>query len=99
MTRNDALSRIDQTILCLESCVETFVSSNDPILAECCEDSLRALKPLRQVIFNALDENKPLAHFSKTEGTAKIVPYKEVIDGQVKSMSQFLSKVERTGRE
>ncbi len=99
MTRNDAMSRIDQIILCLESCVQDYIKSNDPILAECCEDSLRALKPLRQVIFNSLDENRPLAHFSKTEGTAKIAPYKEVLDGQVKSMSQFLSKVERTGRE
>ncbi len=71
MTRNDALSRIDQTLLCLESCVE-FFSGSDPLLAACCEDSLRALKPVRQLVFNSLHEDKPLYHLvSSVERTGR----------------------------
>ena len=66
MTRNDALSRIDQTILCLESCVQDYLGRQEPLLAECCEDALRALTPVRQKIFNSLREDQPLAHLSSS---------------------------------
>ena len=65
MTRNDALSRIDQAILCLESCVQDYLGRREFILAECCVDAQLALQPLRQVVFNSLDESRPLIHIAK----------------------------------
>ncbi len=56
MTRNSVLSVCDQTILCLEACVQDYLGRNEPLLAECCEDALRALKPVRQYVFQGLAE-------------------------------------------
>lgn len=56
MTRNEVLSIADQTILCLESCVEDYLGRNEPLLAECCEDALRACKAHRAYVFQGLGD-------------------------------------------
>lgn len=56
MTRNEAISICDQTILCLESCVQYHLSGQEPLIAECCEDALRAVKKLREYMFQGLGD-------------------------------------------
>lgn len=56
MQRTDMLSSFDQTILCLEACVQDYLGRQEPLLAECCEDALRALQPARQYVWQGLAE-------------------------------------------
>ncbi len=56
MSRNDALLRLDEALVALASSVDDYLGRNEPLLAEVMEDASRALQPLRETIWQKLDD-------------------------------------------
>lgn len=81
MTRTDALSRLDQTLLCLESCVQHFAVT-DPVLAVTCEDSIRALIQLRSAVFNGMRDYVTIeSNTAKPSEVRMLDAYAKYFDG------------------